>query len=67
MHAFAESKLQDLKYLETASISWRKVTGLLQLVHEWVMLGLSWEPCPAAVAAMEANMMEEAMSPGIRV
>ena len=50
-----------------ALMSWRIVMGLLQLVHEWVMSGLSWEPCPAAVAAIDATIMEEATSPGIRV
>ena len=49
------------------SVSWRKVMGLLQLVQDWVMLGLSWEPCPAAVEAMEATMTDEATSPGMSV
>lgn len=41
--------------------------GLLQLVQAWVMLGLSWVTCPATVAAIDARMMEEATSPGMRV
>ena len=56
-----------LKYWQMESVSWRKVRGLLQLVQAWVMLGLSWEPCPAAVAAMDATMTEDATSPGTRV
>lgn len=49
------------------SVRSRRVRGLLQLVQAWVMLGLSWEPCPAAVDAIEAIMTEEATSPGTRV
>lgn len=30
------------------------------------MLGLVWEPCPAAVAAIDATMMDVAMSPGTK-
>ena len=41
--------------------------GLLQLVHAWVMLGPSWLPCPAAVAAIDATIMEDATSPGMSV
>ena len=41
--------------------------GLLQLVQAWVMLGPSWLPCPAAVAAIEATMMDDATSPGMSV
>lgn len=57
----------NLKYLQISSVSWRRVMGLLQLVQAWVMLGLSWLPCPTAVAAIDATMMEEATSPGISV
>ena len=56
-----------LKYLQMESVKWRRAMGLLQLVHEWVMLGLSWRPWPAAVEAIEASMMEAATSPGIKV
>lgn len=48
-------------------MSWPSVIGLLQLVHEWVMLGLLSDPCPAVVEAMDASMMEEATSPGTKV
>lgn len=57
----------NLKYRQISSVSWRRVKGLLQLVQAWVMLGRSWLPCPAAVAAIDATMIEEATSPGMRV
>ena len=49
------------------SVSWRSDIGLLQLVQDWVMLGPFWLPCPAAVAAMDATITEEATSPGTSV
>lgn len=63
----ALQQASNLKYLQISSVSWRRVMGLLQLVQAWVMLGPSWLPCPAAVAAMDATMMEEATSPGTSV
>lgn len=56
-----------LKYWQASSMTSRMVTGLLQLVHAWVMLGTSGCTCPATVAAMDARMIDDATSPGIRV